>query len=314
MRPTVDGSLERVTHVRPLPELGPDAHKGDAGRLLCLAGSATMPGAAVLVVRAACRAGAGLVSLGCLSESLLSIVPIAAPEALLVDMTDWRELLDGGAPGVLDGRRDDARAVGPGLGRGELTRSLLRFVVQGGFRGPTVLDADALNEVGALEELREARAVLVLTPHPGEAARLLGRDVPGDDAGRLAAAREIATRANAVCCLKGRASVVVSPEAGRVFVNTTGNPGMATGGSGDVLTGILGAYLAASAVGNREHERTGERFSVFDAAVAAVHVHGRAGDLAADRFGRRALVASDLIECLPAAQRELAADPEAPAR
>jgi len=286
------------TRIEPPPELAADAHKGDAGRLLCLCGSATMPGAAILTVRAACRAGAGLVSLGCLSANLLTLVPVAAPEAVLIDLTEWRTFFAGRPHPGMEARADHARVAGPGLGRGELTRRLVELLTDDGFEGPTVLDADALNELGTeLELVRRARGPMILTPHPGEASRLLGRDVPRDDAGRLAAAREIARGAGAIVVLKGRRTVVVTPEDGPVHVNETGNAGMATGGSGDVLAGILGAYLTGC--------HAGSAWTPFAATIAAVHVHGLAGDLAARELGRRAVIASDLIAFLPAAQQEL---------
>jgi NAD(P)H-hydrate epimerase len=136
----------------------------------------------------------------------------------------------------------------------------------------------------------------VLTPHPGEAARLLGREIPSDADGRIEAALEISRRSGGIACLKGHATVVADADGERVHVNTTGNPGMATAGAGDVLSGILVAYLAASV------SRGDARWTAFDAAVAAVHVHGLSGDIAAERLGRRGLIASDLVEHLPLAQ------------
>jgi NAD(P)H-hydrate epimerase len=270
-----------------------------------------MPGAAVLVARAAQRAGAGLVTVGVLADELRTILPIAAPEAILLDLTrafadagaepparvsEHSELAERSPLPELSTREDHARVIGPGLGRTQRTLALVRALVRDGFRGPIVLDADALNVVaGDLEMLRDRSGALVTTPHPGEASRLLGRQVPRDEAGRIAAAREISRRTRGICCLKGHRTVVADGE--RVYVNTTGNSGMATAGAGDVLAGIMSAYLAACATG------IDARWKPFDAAAAAVHVHGLAGDLAAERLGRRALVASDLIEHLPAAQR-----------
>ena len=139
----------------------------------------------------------------------------------------------------------------------------------------------------------------MLTPHPGEAARLLGREVGRSAAEREAAARELAQRSRAIVCLKGARTVVT--DGSRVYVNDTGNSGMATAGSGDVLAGILAAYLALTATG--EHET----WTPLDAACAAVRAHGLAGDFAAAHLGKRALVASDLIQWLPQAQRRLEA-------
>ncbi|MBK7876770.1 MAG: NAD(P)H-hydrate dehydratase [Planctomycetes bacterium] len=292
-------AVERSWRLRPAPELPPSAHKGLAGRVLCWCGSDTMPGAAVLVARAAQRAGAGLVTLATDSDVLAHVVPVTAPEAIFARFDGeraWRSLLR-----TRDARSrapDQARVAGPGLGDTRATRRGLGILLAEAGSTPLVLDADALNALaGDLGRLKRLQAPLVLTPHPGEAARLLGRTVGEDDRARLAAARELSAKSGAICCLKGRATVVAFGE--RVYVNATGNPGMATAGAGDVLAGILGAYLAAC--------RTGidPAWTPWDAACAAVHVHGLAGDLARARLGARGLVASDLIQFLPAAQERL---------
>ncbi|MDP6539902.1 MAG: NAD(P)H-hydrate dehydratase [Planctomycetota bacterium] len=288
----------------PPPPLPDDAHKGSAGRLLCVAGSASYPGAAILTLRAAQRAGAGLVTLGSLEPLLSTIVAPAVPEAVHLDLSGWRGAADSPLPEGLAGRADHARVVGPGLGAHAAARDLVRALLADDFAGPLVLDADGLNAVaGRLELVATSRASVVLTPHPGEAARLLGRPEIGSDPDeRRSAAREISARADAVCCLKGHRTVVSA--GGRVFENRTGNPGMATAGTGDVLAGILGAYLARLAAGGWEGA------TCFDAAAAAVAVHGAAGDHAAAALGRTSVVASDLIEFLPAAQRALSGDEE----
>ncbi len=245
----------------------------------------------MLVARAAQRAGAGLVAVACLDESLKVILPCAAPEAVLVDAV-------ADPLAKLRGRTDEVRIVGPGLGATERTRSLCRGLLAEAVEGGWVIDADALNVLaGEIEVLSARRGAMVLTPHPGEASRLLRREIPRDDAGRVAAAREISLRAGAVCCLKGHRTVVVEGE--RVYLNETGNPGMATAGAGDVLAGILGAYLAAC------RTRNDPGWTPFAAASAAVYVHGLAGDLAAAEVGRRGLIASDLVRFLPAAQARL---------
>ena len=263
------------------PALPCTAHKGDAGRVLLVAGSEAMPGAAILSARAALRAGAGLVAVGCLDALLFSVLPPAAPEAVLVDLTEAFVLGGRTHPAAAErllAREPHAVLVGPGLGDDARTRAVLALVLEA-VRVPLVLDADALNALdGEPERLRSARAPLVLTPHPGEAARLLGRAVPVDAEGRARAALELCERSGALVCLKGHATVVAEP-GGRVWVNPTGNPGMATAGAGDVLAGVLVAYLAP------------------------VHVHGLAGDLAAERLGARALIASDLVAELAPAQR-----------
>ena len=285
----------------PPPRLAADAHKGDAGRVLCVAGSETMPGAAILVARAAQRAGAGLVAIGCLDASLLMVVPGAAPEAVLVDLTESFERSGRVRPDAaarMKSRQPHAVLVGPGLGDDARTRAVLQLALDT-FSVPMVLDADALNALdGEPERLRAARGPIVITPHPGEASRLLGRAVPADAEGRRTAARELAQRSGAVVCLKGHATVVAEArERETLDVNATGNPGMATAGAGDVLSGILVAYLA------RCTSSGDARWTPWAAARSAVHVHGLAGDLAAERLGERAVVASDLVAELAAAQK-----------
>lgn len=277
------------------PELAPEAHKGDAGRVVSICGSRLMPGAAILVARAAQRAGAGLVTAVCLDPSLLALVPAAAPEAVLLEID--RERI-GDLPFALQGREPHAVVAGCGLGATETTRSLLQVLLQRVPDVPLVLDADALNVLeGSPERIRARRGATVITPHPGEASRLLGRAVPKDAEGRAKAALELADKSGAIVCLKGHATVVTDGKG--VYVNDTGNPGMATAGSGDVLAGILGAYLALTATGNHPS------WTALDAACSAVRAHGLAGDLAAAHLGARAVIATDLIQWLSQAQRRL---------
>ena len=276
------------------PALADDAHKGDAGRVLVLAGSRLMPGAAVLVARGAARAGAGLVAVGCLDASLTAILPVALPEAVLVDLARLSDLSF-----ALETGGYHALVAGPGTGRGGRGSELARLLLRSELELPLVLDADALaNLADEPAALRSHRGPLVITPHPGEARALLGADVPRDERGRVAAARELAHRTGAVVCLKGAGTVVTDGEL--VYVNDTGNWGMATAGAGDVLAGIAAAYLAHPALRARSPEWT-----AFDAASAAVRAHGLAGDLAAAHVGRRGLIASDLVAWLGSAQKRL---------
>ncbi len=286
--------------LRLAPRLADDAHKGDAGRVLCIVGSETMPGAAVLVARSAARAGAGLVCVGCLDDAPFRLVPAAVPEAVLVDLRPAFHA-DGAAAAAaragLVARSPHARLVGPGLGDDPRTRALLELALASETGAPLAIDADGLNALdGRPERLTDCDAPVVITPHPGEAERLSGRAVPRDEDGRVELAVELARRGRCVVCLKARGTVVTDGE--RALVNRTGNPGLATGGSGDVLAGILVAYLALTG-------RAAEDWTPFDAAALAVHVHGLAGDLAAARLGRRAVIASDLVAYLPEAQRAI---------
>lgn len=255
-----------------------------------------MPGAALLCASAAQRAGAGLVAVACMSANLLQLVPLASPEAVLLDCVDSGDLASGVLPEVIGERDDHARVVGCGLGVHGRSRALVRTLVTSDFDGPLVLDADALNILARdLEFLREVRGGLILTPHPGEASRLLGRDIPDDVEGRIQVAREIARRAYAICVLKGHNTIVASAE--EVFVNDTGNSGMATAGAGDVLAGMLGAYAAWHSANDPDDR------DLLDISIAAARLHGAAGDLARDELGSRGLIASDLIAYLPEAQK-----------
>ncbi len=267
------------------PDLPVDAHKGVAGRVLVVAGSEWMPGAAILSARAAMRGGAGLVAVLVRSEILRHVLPVSAPEVVLVDDDAARA----------GSGRWHAGLVGPGLGLDEDARALARATIER-LDAPLVVDADALTVLAAdLGLARRRTAPTVLTPHAGEAARLLGRGLPGDAAGRSEAAREIARRSGAICCLKGHGTVVTDGE--RVYVNGTGDAALATAGSGDVLAGLLTAYLALVTT------LPDSGWTAFDAAVRAVFVHGRAGDLAKGVHGARSVIASDLIDSLSSAQK-----------
>jgi NAD(P)H-hydrate epimerase len=277
-------------HVPPRPRA---AHKGTYGHVLVIAGSLGKTGAAALTARAAMRSGAGLVT----AATAASQQPIVAT-LVLEAMTE--ALPETGARSVASKARDaiaelaaarDAVAIGPGLGLDPDTQALAREVVRDVAR-PMVVDADALTALaGHPEVLTAAAGPRCLTPHPGEMARLLGTTVARVEGDRIGAARELARSRRVCVVLKGALSVIADPD-GRVYLNPTGNPGMASGGTGDVLTGIVGAFLARG-------------LAPIVALQAGVFLHGLAGDLAAARFGQEALVASDVIAALPDAFREL---------
>jgi NAD(P)H-hydrate epimerase len=289
--------LEEADAAAAWPPRPPDAHKGRFGHVLVVAGSLGKTGAAVLAGMAALRAGAGLVTVATAADAL-AIVAAARPELMTEPL---RVGADGGlAEQALDhalelARGRDAVVIGPGLGQARGTRAFVRqFVAR--CPVPLVLDADALNAFGAGDEapalaaLRGSRPT-VLTPHPGEMARLLGTSARQVQARRLGAARELAAATGALVVLKGHRSLVAGPD-GLTAVNPTGNPGMATGGTGDVLAGITGALLA----------RGGDAWT---AATAATYAHGRAGDVAAARLGQEGMVAGDLLDALPHVLRGL---------
>jgi NAD(P)H-hydrate epimerase len=274
------------------PDLPAAAHKGVAGRVVAIVGSRTMPGAAILVARAAQRAGAGLVTLAVPDRGVIQCVAPAAPEALFVELDGQRAEGDP-LPAALLSARADVRLVGCGRGDDDATRALVRALVDDAFAGPLVVDADGLNAVAREpQRLASARRLVVITPHPGEAQRLLARPVGATATEREEAASELARRVRGICVLKGQGTVVSDGE--QVWVAATGNAGMATAGAGDVLAGILAAYLCVSV--------RAPQFSAWDAVRAAVHVHGSAGDLAAEALGQRALIASDLVDHLCHAQ------------
>lgn len=266
------------------PDLPIDAHKGVAGRVLVVAGSEWMPGAAILSARAAQRAGAGLVGVVVRHETVKHALPITAPEAVMIDARTLK--FESGAW--------HAGLVGPGLGLDASASSIFARVVAE-LEAPLVLDADALTLLAHEPSLATARTrPTVLTPHTGEAARLIGSALRTGAEGRLAAAREIALKTRSICCLKGPRTVVTDGE--RVYVNTTGDHTLATAGSGDVLAGILVAYLALVTT------LPDSGWTAFDAAARAVFVHGRSGDLCRAARVSRSVIASDLIEMLSRAQ------------
>ncbi len=269
------------------------AHKGDFGHLLVVAGSLGKTGAAVLAAGGALRAGAGLVTIAT-PEPCLPVVAAARAEAMTEPLpaTAGGGLDDASLPRLLDlAAERDAVVLGPGLGQDPKTRALVRAFVRE-CPVPMVIDADGLNalapgvgEAAALPVLRHEVAT-VLTPHPGEMARLVGRRTVEVQRERPETAGALAKATGAVIVLKGERTLVAEPS-GRAAVAATGNPGMATGGTGDVLAGVVGALLA--------------RHGALLSATAAVVVHGRAGDLVARERGEEGLTAGDVVEALPAA-------------
>jgi len=271
------------------PKRNPDAHKGTYGHLLVVAGSIGKSGAAALAGRAALRSGVGL----CTVATAVSQQPIVAGFSMEVmtealPETAAQSISFKAKDRVLElGSQRDAVALGPGLSLDPESQALARALVAELDR-PMVVDADALSALaGHLDLLDLAPAPRVLTPHPGEMARMLGTSIALVQADRIETVREFCVRHRVHLVLKGARSVLGSPD-GRVFINHTGNPGMATGGSGDVLTGMIGAFLA-------------RRFDPLVALQAGCVLHGLAGDLAAADRGEEGLIASDIIEAIPGA-------------
>jgi NAD(P)H-hydrate epimerase len=264
-----------------LPARPLDSNKGDFGRLAILAGSRGKPGAAILAARGALRAGAGLVTVFAPDSAAPSIVA-SLPEAMT-------EPLEQAAPRSLSAF--DAAVAGPGLGTAAETVEALERIVRAA-RLPLVADADALNAfAGRPGFFAKRRAATVLTPHPGEAGRLLRRSTRAVQADRTGSVRALARASRAVVVLKGAHSLIGTPD-GEIFVNPTGTPLLATAGSGDVLSGVIGALLAGG-------------LSARDAAVAGVWLHGAAGQRLETVLGDAGLLAHEVADAIPGARRAL---------
>jgi NAD(P)H-hydrate epimerase len=296
-----------------LPPRLPDAHKGDFGLALIVGGSRGMAGAVALAGMAALRGGAGLVRLA-VPESILPTVALFEPSYMTIPLrADPSGLIAAGSmdriselaekahyqvmhslPGVFDSiaqwsLKSTAIGCGPGVGRSESLDELMGRLYQEIDR-PMVFDADALNALAtAPEVLEQPGGPRILTPHPGEFARLIGKKLEGE--ARNDAAVQLAARCKIIVVLKGHHTLVTDGR--RRAINSTGNPGMATGGSGDVLTGLITALLC-------------QKLEPFDAARLGVYLHGLAGDFAAKDLGQVSMVASDLVRYMPRAFQKYA--------
>jgi NAD(P)H-hydrate epimerase len=280
--------LEPVQELPRLARRRPEAHKGDFGTVFVIAGSRGMAGAAALVGASALRCGAGLVRIASPREvqpTVASFEPSymtwPLPEdtegcvdfpAAARDIERWLESAD-------------VVAMGPGLGRGKSLPALVAWLLRS-LERPIVLDADGLNALeGDCGPIKSRSAPLVITPHPGELARLTGMTTAEVQSARLESACKLldAYGSDLVVVLKGHETIVTDGR--RVYVNQSGNPGMATGGSGDCLTGAIAALI-------------GQKLSPFDASVLGVHAHGLAGDMAANDSGQVGMIAGDIVEQL----------------
>jgi hydroxyethylthiazole kinase-like uncharacterized protein yjeF len=284
--------LERSGVAHRLPPRPPDGHKGTFGRVLVVAGSVGMTGAAILACRGALRVGAGLVVLA-VPASLDPILEVALPEVITIPVPDAGGRFGPAAVGALRDElaRADALAIGPGLSRAGETVTATLAILRG-FRGPCVVDADALYALSKDPELLSSMSTRgLLTPHPGELAFLTG-ELAGDLAhDRMDATRAFVESRGVTTVLKGRPTVV-GLRGGDLYLNPTGNTGLATGGSGDVLTGILAGLIAGGA-------------SIADAAVVGPYLHGMAAETFASDRSERSLLPSDVIELLPRVLREV---------
>ncbi|HAK96745.1 MAG TPA: NAD(P)H-hydrate dehydratase [Planctomycetes bacterium] len=276
-----------VSTVPAIPARERDSHKGTYGHVLVIGGSLGFTGAPVMACEAALRAGAGLVTCACPAH-VVAIVAAKLTEAMTFPLpTDGQGCVNAEALRILTASADrfDAFVIGPGLDPRDATRDFVRALIDG-VRRPFVVDAGALRAFGGD---RPVPAHCVATPHPGEFALLTGAAAADVQRDRRAAAVQFMERNDGVLVLKGSGTIVCAAD--RLYVNPTGNPGMATGGAGDVLAGVLGALL-------------GQGWEPFDAAVLGVWLHGRAGDLACAEVGEESLIAGDITRHLAAAIRE----------
>jgi NAD(P)H-hydrate epimerase len=281
-------ALERIESIPALPPRPADSHKGLYGTVLVIAGGRGMAGAAALVGASALRSGAGLVRVA----SPVEVQPTVAsfePSYMTFPLADDGEgflQLDAALPALerLIGSADIV-AAGPGLGQSNQIQALIRWLLETCDK-PLVIDADGLNALSKQQELlSHVTHPVVLTPHPGEFARLMDMKVAQVQADREANAARLANLAESlVVVLKGAGTIVTDGR--RLYVNRTGNPGMATGGSGDTLTGVIAALLA-------------QKLTPFEAAQLGVYVHGLAGDITRDQNGEVGMIAGDIVDALP---------------
>jgi len=286
--------LDRETMGWLVPRREADTHKGTYGHVVVIAGSRGKTGAAILACRAAMRAGAGLVTLAAprtLNTIFASSLVEIMTEPLRNDDNEQMEpLSDAEWHGILE--RKSALLFGPGIGISDATQNTLRWLLRN-LAMPWVIDADGLNNLAlAVSRLGHAKTAPILTPHPGEMARLIGKDNATVNADRVGIARSFATQHHCHLVLKGARTLIATVD-GKVFINPTGNPGMASGGTGDVLAGILVALL-------------GQGLCAEDAMKLGVYLHGLVGDRVAEAKGQIGLVASDIIEGLPKGLSDLA--------
>ncbi len=281
--------MQTVENIPKLKPRAAEAHKGDFGRVCIIAGSVGMSGAAALAGTAALRAGAGLVRVA-VPDAVLPIVASIEPSFTTIPLpSDNKGRIAAKAiRAVLAAAEDnDVLAFGPGVGVAAGPQRILEELLRcEGLR--LIIDADGLNNLAKIKDwVKILKASVILTPHPGELGRLwrgLFREKMPND--RTQQASRLASQSNSVVVLKGAGTVVTDGQ--KLYVNTTGNPGMATAGSGDVLTGVIAALC-------------GQGLSNFDASVLGVHIHGLAGDIAAQELGQISLIARDLLDTLPKA-------------
>jgi hydroxyethylthiazole kinase-like uncharacterized protein yjeF len=272
----------------------PDAHKGTFGHVLVVSGSLGKSGAAGLAGLGALRSGAGLVTLA-MPKSLINGIAGSLLEAMTLPLDETKEgtISQKAADCIIEKSQEmDALVVGPGLTIHPDTVSFLKKILKG-LKIPVLIDADGINGLALLgtDILKKREIPLILTPHPGEMARLIKKSVGEIQKDRLGAAESFSKKYGLYLALKGAGTVIADPR-GHLFINTTGNPGMATAGSGDALSGIIGGFLA-------------QKIDPLDSLKAGVYLHGLAGDIAASELGETSLITGDILDALPFAIKSL---------
>ena len=264
-----------------------NAHKGTFGTALLINGSYGMAGAAILSVRSCLRSGIGIAKM-CVPDRIYDIIASAVPEAVALPVAATPEGMFSFADAekILSALTGVSCIVfGCGIGQGKDNALILELLIKNA-KCPLIIDADGINTLYPhINIIRQANAPVILTPHPGEMARLCGKSVAEIESNRVLTAKTFAKEHKVYLVLKGSGTVVATPE-GEIYINETGNPGMATGGSGDTLTGIMAALIS------RDKDIT-------RAVTNAVYIHGKAGDVAAERLSETAMIPSDIIDELP---------------
>ncbi len=265
-----------------LPQRPVNSHKGSFGKVGVIGGSSGMYGAPSLTGLAALRIGSGIVRVA-VPEKIQATVAGYSPELITVGLKGMESLLKVEDLNVIDNLMEQSTvmAVGPGLGISDSTTKVVSKILED-FQGPVVLDADGINSLRDLDLLSERKGSLVLTPHPGEMARLMNIDIDEIQSSRIDFSREFASKYNLYLILKGAATIIALPD-GNIYINPSGNEGMATAGSGDVLTGLLTGLLA-------------QGMDIEEAVILAPYLHGMAGDLAADNISSYGMIAGDIID------------------
>lgn len=275
-------SQRQIKSIPKIPKRKPDSHKGTYGKVLIIGGSLGMAGAPALAAKAALRTGSGLVRVGC-PESILPTVAGFEPCYTTIPLCDGAGLISSKAISAMlnAAEQNDAIAIGMGMGESAGIRDIIAELIK--IQKKIVIDADGLNNLCRIDNwFDNCRSNIILTPHPGEAQRLwqsISRSPMPKD--RLDTAKILSDKTGIIILLKGSGTIVCGRE--NFYINTTGNPGMATAGSGDVLSGMIASFAA-------------QGFDVFDAAVLGAFYHGRAGDKAAQIKGQPAMIATDIID------------------